>query len=509
MKKIVLLILVIGLSLSCFAQEKIFNYLTPGKYEVGLKVIQTYDYSRTFGPKIIDKGVMKNNARPIQILVWYPSIEKGEKLAFKDYLMLGVSEVNFSEISESQKDRLLEIHKQNFQRHGADLEKMNSILDRKCFSTLNSKAKEGKFPLIIYAPGGNERCYENFMLAEYLASNGYIVASIALTGAETQLMAFDKSDYERAVDDISFVISQMHSFPNVDNSKLGLIGFCYGSMVNFTVANQNSNVDVIVDLFGANNIQNMRDEVETYRYLNLKNPKMAYLQLAGSPEERDSYMFNHYLYGDAYQYRFKNVSHNAFTAKYVAQYHYFKDKLPDGQSAEYKDTTDACYKNLCQLTLHMLNAYTKNDHLALNYLNDNPQNIGINNVSHHIHKALEVPPHQDEFIKIIKTEGVSKAQKIYNEVRSIDSNWKLFAENQMNFLGYQLMRNDQIEDAIVVFSMILSDHPDSWNGYDSIGEAYYMLGDKEKAITNYKKSLELNPQNTNAVKMLKKIESNI
>jgi tetratricopeptide (TPR) repeat protein len=332
---------------------------------------------------------------------------------------------------------------------------------------------------------------------------------MALTGAETHLMRFDKSDYDRSIDDISFVISQMHNFPNVDNSKLGLIGFCYGSIINFMVANQNSNVDVIVDLFGANNIQNTRDKVGSYRYMNLKNPKMAYLQLAGSPEERDSYMFNNYLYGDAYQYRFDNVSHNAFTAKYVAQHHYFKDQLPGGHNAEYKDTVDACYKNICKLTLQMLNAYIKNDKLALNSLSDNPKNIGINNVSHQIHKAIELPPYPNEFINIINTEGTKKALAIYNKVRTIDKNWKLFAENQMNFLGYQLMRNNQVEEAIVLFSMILSDNPDSWNGYDSIGEAYYNLGDKEKAITNYKKSLELNPQNTNAVKMLEKLDNNI
>ncbi len=270
MKKIVLLILIIGMYSSSYAQEKIFDYLTPGNYEVGLKVIQTYDHSRTFGPKVIENGIMKNNARPIQILVWYPSPEKGEKLTLQDYLLLGVREVNFAEINENNKVRLIEKHKQNFLRRGADIDSINSILNRQCFSSLDTKAVEGKFPLVVYAPGGNERCYENFILAEYLASNGYIVASIALTGAETHLMRFDKSDYDRSIDDISFVLSQMHDFPNVDNSKLGLIGFCYGSMINFMVANQNSNIDVIVDLFGANNIQNTRDEVGSYRFMNLK-----------------------------------------------------------------------------------------------------------------------------------------------------------------------------------------------------------------------------------------------
>jgi cytochrome c-type biogenesis protein CcmH/NrfG len=41
--------------------------------------------------------------------------------------------------------------------------------------------------------------------------------------------------------------------------------------------------------------------------------------------------------------------------------------------------------------------------------------------------------------------------------------------------------------------------------YDSLGEAYMAQGEKELAIANYKKSLELDPKNNNAVEMLKKL----
>jgi cytochrome c-type biogenesis protein CcmH/NrfG len=50
--------------------------------------------------------------------------------------------------------------------------------------------------------------------------------------------------------------------------------------------------------------------------------------------------------------------------------------------------------------------------------------------------------------------------------------------------------------------------PQSSNVYDSLGEAYMANGDKELAIRNYEKSIELNPQNTNGVGMLKKLRAN-
>lgn len=42
--------------------------------------------------------------------------------------------------------------------------------------------------------------------------------------------------------------------------------------------------------------------------------------------------------------------------------------------------------------------------------------------------------------------------------------------------------------------------------YDSLGEAYLKAGAKANAIENYRKSLEVDPQNDNAVARLKKFE---
>ena len=59
--------------------------------------------------------------------------------------------------------------------------------------------------------------------------------------------------------------------------------------------------------------------------------------------------------------------------------------------------------------------------------------------------------------------------------------------------------------AIEIFKLNVEAYPQCWNVYHSLGEAYMRHGEKEFAIQNYEKSLELNPQNTNAAEMLKKL----
>jgi cytochrome c-type biogenesis protein CcmH/NrfG len=60
--------------------------------------------------------------------------------------------------------------------------------------------------------------------------------------------------------------------------------------------------------------------------------------------------------------------------------------------------------------------------------------------------------------------------------------------------------------AILVFRINAELYPQSSNVYDSLGEAYMRNVDKDLAIKSYKRSLEINPHNGNAIQMLKKLE---
>ena len=51
------------------------------------------------------------------------------------------------------------------------------------------------------------------------------------------------------------------------------------------------------------------------------------------------------------------------------------------------------------------------------------------------------------------------------------------------------------------------DYPNSANTFDSLAEAYMYTGNNKLSITNYQKSIELDPNNSNATEMIKKIKS--
>lgn len=67
----------------------------------------------------------------------------------------------------------------------------------------------------------------------------------------------------------------------------------------------------------------------------------------------------------------------------------------------------------------------------------------------------------------------------------------LATEADVNAVGYQLLNQGQLDQAIVLFRKNVADYPRSWNVYDSLAEALAKKGDKRGALTNYQKALDL------------------
>jgi hypothetical protein len=107
----------------------------------------------------------------------------------------------------------------------------------------------------------------------------------------------------------------------------------------------------------------------------------------------------------------------------------------------------------------------------------------------------------------IASNGVDEAAKQYHDLKVAARGPYNFDEDELNTLGYQLIRANKSKEAIRIFQLNVEAYPQSSNVYDSLGEAYMNDGDKPQAIANYQKSLELNPKNRNAILMLQKLNA--
>jgi len=99
------------------------------------------------------------------------------------------------------------------------------------------------------------------------------------------------------------------------------------------------------------------------------------------------------------------------------------------------------------------------------------------------------------------SEAIEGYRKIFKETpRNVT-----VSENRLNVLGYRLLEQKKVPEAIALLKLNVEFYPNSWNVYDSLADAYAANSEKDLAITNYKKSLELNPQNEKGREKLKKL----
>jgi len=118
----------------------------------------------------------------------------------------------------------------------------------------------------------------------------------------------------------------------------------------------------------------------------------------------------------------------------------------------------------------------------------------------------EQPDAADLLSLVAAVKGPQAAMMRYSELKKSGSPPYVLDENTLIQLGYSLLFGGRNDQAIQVFQVEVRDYPKYWNAYDSLGEAYMKAGQKELAIANYEKSIELDPKNQNGVDMLKKLK---
>lgn len=112
----------------------------------------------------------------------------------------------------------------------------------------------------------------------------------------------------------------------------------------------------------------------------------------------------------------------------------------------------------------------------------------------------------------ISSRDVESKEHLHRHFQEVSDrlSWDFVApEYLVNQIGYRLLQSARAADkseALELFIMNTENYAESANAFDSLGEAYEVLGETKKAIENYKKSLKLNPGNENAAKKIGELD---
>lgn len=486
----------------------------PGPLPVGLKVLKQYDHARVYKTRVsltTGKPTSGERARPMQVLVWYPATRAGRPLSVGDYIGTRATESGFDLTPEQVKRRsALEIS-QLAGSEGGQQELAQAML-----AALDAPARDGRFPVVIYAPSFSASASENADLCEYLASHGYIVLSSASKGAHTRAMTDDIEGLETQAADIAYLIAQAAALPQADLERLAVAGFSWGGLANVMAAARDDRIKALVSIDGSVRyfpqfVDGGKAAVPYVTPARLPVPLLYLAQRPTSIEDlnrRDKStafsLLNRMTYSDVLVATMHPMLHHHFAA----------DGLRFARAGDFdgydRGEVRAAHGWMAQYVRHFLDAKLKGDKAAHAFLANKPEANGVPKrmISIDARRAGGPVPTRESFAGQLAERGFDKAFELYQDMQARGASFKL-GPDAINSWGYELLRDGMHAESIAIFSFGTRLLPEDANLFDSLGEAQEAAGRKEDAARSYRRSLELNPKNSNAVARLKVLDLNV
>jgi len=100
---------------------------------------------------------------------------------------------------------------------------------------------------------------------------------------------------------------------------------------------------------------------------------------------------------------------------------------------------------------------------------------------------------------------ITKTNIVEHELAGLSPFQYPYSDEHYNSIGFKLLKAKKTEEAFKVFKLSETNYPDSWSVYQGLGETYSLMGKKDLALLNYKKSLKLNPNNLDSLRAITRL----
>jgi tetratricopeptide (TPR) repeat protein len=513
-KPFIFVLLLIFCPLSATTQDRLWRNLVPGPYPIGYKVAFLYDHTRIYKSQYDYKGnlVNKDIFRPVQISIWYPALrsENAEYMKYIEYVITAATRFDYSLLKVSLEEEIINSWKSSYKQRGCEDAVIDNIVNivllRSTRAIKNAPPASGKYPLIVFCSGGGDVPSSHDIMFEYLAGHGYIIAAVSSNGFFEGGPSYNLIDEESQVRDMEFALNSMRDFPNVDMLNIGSMGFSYGGIVNVLFALRNYDIKAVLCLDGSICLANRDRAVKDLPYFRPDRLKIPFMNMLTVASNRyDLKFYEAMKYSDAYLVYFNNMRHLDFTSKRTIQ----DPRNLDSVMNRNITSIDLNLETACRYALNYLDAYMKNAEDAIAFLHHSPtmNDIPERTIRVESKKSFPVPPTGVHFIEMIHQEGTQKAMESFMKARENDPDIQVFPEDLMNTLGYEYLNRGDMESAVEIFQLTCLAYPNSSNSFDSLGEAYARMDEIDLALKNYRKAVELNPDNGNAKNWIRKLEN--
>ncbi len=369
----------------------------------------------------------------------------------------------------------------------------------KMFASRHAQPAPGHFPAVLYFGGISAPINSNAVLAEYLASHGYVFASASLLGPsdEQTFQSRTSDDFENSVRDMEFGLSVLRDENYVDRARTAVMGHSVGAIEGVILALRNSNVSAVIALDGTYGFAGLSSVLTNSYGYDPNRMRAAFLDLrraqgAQGNEPLDLTAVESFRHADRTFITIDRMHHSDFTS-FAMIASYFHAPLPTGYPLNgwNRETGRDGYESVCRTVLSVLDANLKSKPGSFANLQSEIRTTAGMTIRQE--KAIPLPPSPLEAAALVSAQGLDWAKAAFAASCGSDGIASCVEADRFNTWAYNLLGQQRGKDALAVFELNAWAHPNNANLQDSLSDGFSAVGDKEKAKQAVERAIDLVP----------------
>lgn len=465
----------------------IWGDLAPGPQPVGFRVLYRLDSSRTWLPR--PDSTPGEFVRPIRVSIWYPAANaaSGSSMRYRDYIHFTSPNAYFARLEHMLEARDTSGWRIAFK--GAE-NRYVDLLSLPVLARRDAAPATGKFPIVMYSEGWNSSSqHDNAVLAEFLASHGYVVASVPQVGtsATSITLGVNSIDLDTQTRDIEFAAAVAQSQPMVDRKKLAVMGWSMGGVVSLWLAAKNPNVDAVVGLDASFGAAQWAPMVLASPYFDIRQLRAPVLSLqSGNPRSisgQDSRVVDSLRFAERYTSRVGRITHGDFS-DFAMVARLFPLHLEDRSAAD----ASAGHVAIAKAVLAFLDATLKGRTANLSALTEARNRDMLIWI---MHTAAADVPDESAWVAMLSDSGFERTRERLRDYQRRYPTLEILRYSVFNRQGYALRDASKTGLAVDVFRLNADAHPTLADAYDSLADGYIAMGNVEGARGAYQEVLRL------------------
>lgn len=483
--------------------QDFYSDLPIGPHDVGFKIVTIYDSSRVTSPVLNPVGVRVEGSRlrPIVMHIWYPA-KKGStkpRLQVRDYILHNLQKSTFEVVTPAAAQAEEQARRANIENFFGKVsdESWKNLTSQRLLARPDAETLSEPGVLLI----GSLRPFSTTTTCEMLASNGFTVLMVW----DEALSQFRDAALEQ-VPDLKMATAWAGRHLKVDADNVGAWGFSGSGFIPVLFAMNDPRVNAFADLESAIFAIDVRDSDYysrrfTIPFMHIYNQELAKRDTHFSELEKMKFSKRYHVKLNQANWHHWNVATEGYLSCAVLK----------NRGIE-QDNIRKSFVIANEYLLHFFNAHLRGDAASASFLSAKPTLEHVPAKLWDVETKLPIAraPSLDEFDLLTRQVGGQKAvAKVQPNLRndSISNIWNGFG---LNRIGYSLMSEKKVDDAIAIFGMNVYMHPTDVNWIDSLTEAYEAQGDKvkvkeyaqkvinilkeKKELTDFEKSLRANAE---------------